>query len=53
MGFEPAAHNPPGVGGDTPRPVRQAQVTRLIDAVQWKLSVVVGGDGLEPTASWV
>jgi hypothetical protein len=41
------------VVGYTPRPDRQAQVTRLIDAVQWKLSVVVGGDGLEPTASWV
>jgi hypothetical protein len=26
---------------------RQAQVSRLIDTVLWKMSVVVGGDGLE------
>ena len=47
------AHKPAGVVGDTPRPVRQAQVTRLMDTISWKLSAVVGGDGLEPTASWV
>jgi hypothetical protein len=41
------------VGGYTPRPERQAQVTRLIDTVVWKVSAEVGGDGLEPTASWV
>jgi hypothetical protein len=41
------------VFGDTPRPERQAQVSRLIDTVLWKLSVVVGGDGFEPTASSV
>ena len=35
------------VVGYTPRPERQAQVTRLIDTVLWKVSAVVGGDGLE------
>ena len=33
------------VVGYTPRPDRQAQVTRLIETVRTKLSVVVGGDG--------
>ena len=41
------------VFGHTPRPDRQAEVSRLIDTVLWKMSVVVGGDGLEPTASSV
>jgi site-specific DNA recombinase len=41
------------VVGYTPRPERQAQVTRLIDTVVWKVSAEVGGDGLEPTASWM
>jgi DNA invertase Pin-like site-specific DNA recombinase len=41
------------VVGYTPRPERQAQITRLIDTVAWKLSAVVGGDGLEPTTSSV
>lgn len=41
------------VVGYTPRPDRQAQVTRLIDAIVLKLSVNVGGDGFEPTASSV
>ena len=41
------------VNGYTPRPDRQAQVTRLMDTVRWKLSVIVGGDGFEPTASSV
>jgi len=41
------------VVGYTPRPERQAQVTRLIDTVLWKVSAVVGGDGFEPTASSV
>ncbi len=39
--------------GYTPRPDRHAQVTRLIDTVLYKLSVIVGGDGFEPTASSV
>ena len=39
--------------GYTPRPERHAQVTRLMETVLWKLSVVVGGDGLEPTTSSV
>jgi hypothetical protein len=29
----------------TPRHDRQAQVTRLMDNISWKLSVKVGGDG--------
>jgi hypothetical protein len=33
------------VVGYTPRPERQAQVTRLIDTVLWKVSAEVGGDG--------
>jgi len=33
--------------GYAPGPYRQAQVTRLLETVRWKLSVVVGGDGLE------
>src|SRR5207245_10659329 len=37
----------------TPRPDRQAQVTRLMDTISWKVSVMVGGDGLEPTTSSV
>ena len=41
------------VKGYTPRADREVQVTRLMDTVRWKLSVIVGGDGLEPTASWV
>lgn len=41
------------VVGYTPRPDRQAQVTRLVDTVLWKVSAIVGGDGLEPTASSV
>jgi DNA invertase Pin-like site-specific DNA recombinase len=41
------------VRGYTPRPGKEAQVTKLIDAVRWKVSVRVGGDGLEPTASSV
>jgi hypothetical protein len=41
------------VFGYTPPPDRQAQVSRLIDTVLWKMSDVVGGDGLEPTASSV
>src|SRR6202022_1339865 len=41
------------VGGYTPRPDRQTQVTRLIETVRWKLSAVVGGDGFEPTTSSV
>ncbi len=39
--------------GYTPRTDRHAQVTRLMDAILWKLSVRVGGDGFEPTASSV
>lgn len=39
--------------GYTPRPDRQAQVTRLMDTISWKVSVMVGGDGLEPTTSSV
>src|SRR2546425_13099433 len=31
------------VKGYTPRPDREAQVTRLMDTVRWKLSVTVGG----------
>ncbi len=41
------------VVGYTPRPDRHAQVSRLIDAILAKLSVNVGGDGFEPTASSV
>ncbi len=41
------------VVGYTPRADRQAQVTRLMDTISWKLSVSVGGDGLEPTTSSV
>ena len=41
------------VVGYTPRPDRQAQVTRLMDTISWKVSVRVGGDGLEPTTSSV
>ena len=41
------------VVGYTPRPDRQAQVTRLMDTISWKVSVMVGGDGLEPTTSSV
>ena len=41
------------VKGYTPRADREAQVTRLMDTVRWKLSVIVGGDGFEPTASSV
>lgn len=41
------------VRGYTPRPDRHAQVIRLIDTVVYKLSVNVGGDGLEPTTSSV
>jgi hypothetical protein len=41
------------VKGYTPRPDRQAQVTRLMDTVLYKLSVIAGGDGLEPTTSSV
>ena len=33
--------------GYTPRPDREAEVTRPVDTVRWKLSVIVGGDGLE------
>jgi hypothetical protein len=33
------------VVGYTPRPDRQAQVTRLMDTISWKVSVSVGGDG--------
>ena len=33
------------VVGYTPRPDRQAQVTRLMDTIAWKVSVMVGGDG--------
>ncbi len=39
--------------GYTPRTDRHAQVIRLIDTVLYKLSVNVGGDGFEPTASSV
>jgi hypothetical protein len=35
------------VKGYTPRTNRETHVTRLMDTVRWKLSVVVGGDGLE------
>jgi hypothetical protein len=35
--------------GYTPRPDRQAQVNTVL----YKLSVMVGGDGLEPTTSSV
>jgi hypothetical protein len=31
--------------GYIPRPDRQAQVTRLMDTISWKVSVQVGGDG--------
>ena len=41
------------VVGYTPSPLRQTQVTRLLETVRRKLSVVVGGDGFEPTASSV
>ena len=41
------------VVGYTPRPDRQAHVTRLMDPISWNLSVSVGGDGLEPTTSSV
>jgi DNA invertase Pin-like site-specific DNA recombinase len=41
------------VVGYTPRPERHAQVTRLLETVRTKVSVVVGGDGFEPTASSV
>jgi site-specific DNA recombinase len=41
------------VVGYTPRADRQVQVTRLMDTISWKLSVSVGGDGLEPTTSSV
>ncbi len=41
------------VVGYTPRPDRQSQVTRLMDTISWKVSVMVGGDGLEPTTSSV
>jgi hypothetical protein len=41
------------VKGYIPRPDRQAQVTRLMDTVLYKLSVIAGGDGLEPTTSSV
>jgi len=41
------------VVGYTPRPERRAQVIRLLEIVRAKVSVVVGGDGLEPTASSV
>ena len=41
------------VVGYTPRPDRQEQVSRLMDTISWKLSVRVGGDGLEPTTSSV
>ena len=32
---------------------RKDQVTRLTDTISWKVSVKVGGDGLEPTTSSV
>jgi hypothetical protein len=35
------------VVGYTPRQDRRAQVTRLLETVRWKVSVVVGGDGSE------
>ncbi len=41
------------VVGYTPRPDRAKEVIRMIDAILWKLFASVGGDGLEPTASWV
>lgn len=41
------------VVGYTPRPDRASAVTRLMEAVRWKVSVRVGGDGLEPTTSSV
>jgi DNA invertase Pin-like site-specific DNA recombinase len=36
------------VVGYTPRADRQTQVTRLMDTISWKVSVMVGGDGLSP-----
>ncbi len=39
--------------GYTPRAERRAQVTRLLETVRTKVSVRVGGDGFEPTASSV
>ena len=39
--------------GYTPRPDRHAQVSKLMDAISGKVSVRVGGDGFEPTASSV
>ena len=41
------------VAGYTPRRERRAQVIRLLETVRAKVSVVVGGDGFEPTASSV
>ncbi len=41
------------VVGYSPSPQRQTQVTRLLETVRQKLSVNVGGDGFEPTASSV
>ena len=41
------------VVGYTPSPLRQTQVMRLLETVRRKLSVNVGGDGFEPTASSV
>ena len=41
------------VVGYSPSPQRQTQVMRLLETVRRKLSVNVGGDGFEPTASSV
>ena len=41
------------VVGYTPRPDRRGQVVQLLETVRAKVSVVVGGDGFEPTASSV